>query len=54
VMTRTRATTSPTGEQVQLTGVRLDGRSVLSAVRAFYLDIAECERSGNSPGAVIK
>ena len=41
VMTRTRATTSPTGEQVQLTAARLDGRSVLSAVRAFYLDIAE-------------
>ena len=41
VMTRTRATTSPAGERVRLTGVRLDGRSVLSAVRAFYLDIAE-------------
>ena len=41
VMTRTRATTCPTGEQVQLTAARLDGRSVLSAVRAFYLDIAE-------------
>jgi hypothetical protein len=41
VMTRTRATTSPTGEQVQLTAARLDGRSVLSAVRAFYLDLAE-------------
>jgi hypothetical protein len=41
VMTRTRATTSPAGERVRMTGVRLDGRSVLSAVRAFYLDIAE-------------
>ena len=41
VMTRTRATTSPAGEQVRLTAVRLDGRSVLSAVRAFYLDLAE-------------
>jgi hypothetical protein len=41
VMTRTRTTTSPDGEQVRLTSVRLDGRSVLSAVRAFYLDIAE-------------
>jgi hypothetical protein len=41
VMTRTRATTSPTGEQVRLSSTRLDGRSVLSAVRAFYLDIAE-------------
>ena len=40
VMTRTR-TTSSNGEQVQLTSARLDGRSVLSAVRAFYLDIAE-------------
>ena len=25
----------------QLTGARLDGRSVLTAVRAFYLDLAE-------------
>jgi len=41
VMTRTRTTTGPAGEQVRLTSVRLDGRSVLSAVRAFYLDIAE-------------
>jgi Phage integrase family len=41
VMTRTRTTTSPHGEQVRLTSTRLDGRSVLSAVRAFYLDIAE-------------
>jgi site-specific recombinase XerD len=41
VMTRTRTTTSPAGEQVRVTLPRLDGRSVLSAVRAFYLDIAE-------------
>jgi hypothetical protein len=41
VMTRTRATTGPAGEQVRLTSPRLDGRSVLSAVRAFYLDLAE-------------
>lgn len=41
VMTRTRSTTTPAGEQVQHSAVRLDGRSVLSAVRAFYLDIAE-------------
>jgi hypothetical protein len=41
VMTRTRTTTSPAGEQLRLTSTRLDGRSVLSAVRAFYLDIAE-------------
>ena len=41
VMTRTRATTSPGGEQITLTSARLDGRSVLSAVRAFYLDVAE-------------
>jgi hypothetical protein len=40
-MTRTRTTTSPGGEQITLTSTRLDGRSVLSAVRAFYLDIAE-------------
>jgi len=41
VMTRTRSTTSSAGEQVRLTTPRLDGRSALSAVRAFYLDIAE-------------
>jgi Phage integrase family len=41
VMIRTRTTTEPGGEQVTLTSTRLDGRSVLSAVRAFYLDIAE-------------
>lgn len=41
VMTRTRTTTGPDGQQVQLTSTRLDGRSVLSAVRAFYLDLAE-------------
>ena len=41
VLTRTRTTTGPGGEQVRLTSPRLDGRSVLSAVRAFYLDLAE-------------
>jgi hypothetical protein len=41
VMTRTRTTTTPDGEQVAVTSPRLDGRSVLTAVRAFYLDIAE-------------
>jgi len=41
VMTRTRTTTSTAGEQLRLTSPRLDGRSVLTAVRAFYLDIAE-------------
>jgi site-specific recombinase XerD len=41
VMTRSRHTVGPGGEQVTLTSTRLDGRSVLSAVRAFYLDIAE-------------
>ncbi|MFB9716368.1 site-specific integrase [Arthrobacter methylotrophus] len=40
-MTRTRTTAGPGGEQITLTTPRLDGRSVLSAVRAFYLDIAE-------------
>ncbi len=41
VMTRTRTTAGPGGEQITFTTPRLDGRSVLSAVRAFYLDIAE-------------
>lgn len=41
VMTRTRTTTGHAGEPVTQVSVRLDGRSVLSAVRAFYLDLAE-------------
>jgi hypothetical protein len=41
VMFRTRTTTTPDREQVTMTAPRLDGRSVLTAVRAFYLDIAE-------------
>src|SRR4051794_22670647 len=40
-MFRTRTTTTPDREQVTMTSPRLDGRSVLTAVRAFYLDIAE-------------
>jgi hypothetical protein len=41
VMTRPRTASTPDGEQVAVTSTRLDGRSVLTAVRAFYLDIAE-------------
>jgi hypothetical protein len=41
VMTRARAATGPDGQQITVTSTRLDGRSVLTAVRAFYLDIAE-------------
>jgi hypothetical protein len=41
VMTRTRTVTSPAGQTMQVTSPRLDGRSVLTAVRAFYLDLAE-------------
>src|SRR5258707_11300010 len=41
VMFRTRTTTTPDREQVTMPAPRLDGRSVLTAVRAFYLDIAE-------------
>jgi hypothetical protein len=41
VMTRTRTATGVDGEQVTVSITRLDGRSVLSAVRSFYLDIAE-------------
>ena len=41
VMTRSRTSTTANGEQIQTTSARLDGRSVLSAVRAFYLDLAE-------------
>lgn len=41
VVTRSRTSTSANGEQIQRTSARLDGRSVFSAVRAFYLDLAE-------------
>jgi hypothetical protein len=41
VMTRTRTTRTGDGQAVTTTSARLDGRSVLTAVRAFYLDIAE-------------
>ena len=40
VMTRTKTTTSSAGTAVTVSP-RLDGLSVLSAVRSFYLDIAE-------------
>jgi hypothetical protein len=41
VMTRTTTTSAPDGERVSLVSARMDGRSVLTAVRSFYLDIAE-------------
>ena len=41
VMTRTKTAVGDNGETVTTTAARLDGRSVLSAVRCFYLDIAE-------------
>jgi len=41
VMTRTVTRPGPGGEPVTTTAPRRDGRSVLTAVRAFYLDIAE-------------
>ncbi|HXZ76300.1 MAG TPA: site-specific integrase [Streptosporangiaceae bacterium] len=41
VMTRTVTRKGPAGEPVTTTSPRLDGRSALTAVRAFYLDIAE-------------
>jgi integrase len=40
VMTRTKTTAGSDG-RMQTVTARLDGRSVLTAVRAFYLDIAE-------------
>jgi len=40
-MTRTKTTASSDGQEVQTVTARLDGRSVLTSVRAFYLDIAE-------------
>ena len=41
VMTKTRTTGNGDGQPVTVTSARLDGRSVLTTVRAFYLDIAE-------------
>jgi hypothetical protein len=41
VMTRTRTTSTPDGGRVTLVSARMDGRSVLTAVRSFYLDLAE-------------
>jgi hypothetical protein len=41
VRTRTRTAAGPDGGQVTVTSTRLDGRSVLTAVGSFYLDLAE-------------
>ena len=41
VMTRATTTAASDGQAVQMMTARLNGRSVLTAVRAFYLDIAE-------------
>lgn len=41
VMTRTRTTATPDGGQQTRVSTRLDGRSVMTMVRSFYLDIAE-------------
>jgi len=41
VMTKAKTTATPDGEHVTRVSTRLDGRSVLTAVRSFYLDIAE-------------
>jgi len=40
-MTRTRTTATPDGGQQTRVSTRLDGRSVMTMVRSFYLDIAE-------------
>jgi len=41
VMTKTRTIRTSDAEPVTMTSARLEGRGVLTAVRAFYLDIAE-------------
>jgi hypothetical protein len=41
VMTKTRTRRASGAQTVTMVSARLDGRSVLTAVRAFYLDIAE-------------
>lgn len=41
MMTKTRTTATPDGGQHSQVSARLDGRSVMTAVRAFYLDLAE-------------
>ena len=41
VMTKAKTTATPDGEQATRVSARLGGRNVMTAVRAFYLDIAE-------------
>jgi Phage integrase family len=41
VMTKTRTMRTGDGESVTMTAARVEGRGVLTAVRAFYLDVAE-------------
>jgi integrase len=41
VMTRTKTAVTSDGRSTQMVTARLNGRNVLTAVRAFYLDIAE-------------
>jgi len=41
VMTKTRKTVTSDGGEAARVSVRLDGRSVMTTVRSFYLDIAE-------------
>src|SRR5438034_2179838 len=41
MMTRTKTTVTGDGQRTQTVTARLDARSVLTAVRALYLDIAE-------------
>jgi len=41
VMTRTTTALTPQGQPVQAAQPRLNGRSILTTVRAFYLDLAE-------------
>ena len=52
MLTRTRSTTTRTGERVEMTTARLDGRSVLSAVRAFYSTSPSGPTTPNSMGTV--
>ena len=40
-MTRTKTAVTSDGRSTQMVTARLNGRNVLTAVRAFYLDIAE-------------
>ena len=53
-MTKTRTTVTGDGGEQTRVSARLDGRSVMTAVRAFYLDIAEWADDDPAPMGTIR